>query len=288
MYKQLKGIGVPEENIVAEWIETRSRLTVRESISILPYHLVEHCNLKCAGCLHFSNLAEEQFADLDEFKEVFGRFINILGSSYHGGIHIFGGEPLLHPQIEHFIITAGELLTDRGWIAIISNGILLAKMPKSFWETCARYKVEIGLSGYPIDIDIPKIQKLAEVYGVKVWISSRDERAWSQYVLDLDGNQEIKRSFTLCENANERFILKGRHLYPCSVTACIEHFNKAFGRELSLCSDDYLDILSDITAQDILNFVATPVPFCRYCNRDKLKLGERWRLSTRDISEYLV
>jgi organic radical activating enzyme len=232
-------------------------------------------------------VAEEKFADLGEFKEVFGRFVELLGSRYDGGLHIFGGEPLLHPQIEEFLAAARELLPTGGWITIITNGIQLKDMPESFWVACARYKADLCLSGYPINIDISKIQKLAETYDVRVSISSRDERAWSQYVLDLDGNQEIKRSFSLCENANERFILKGRYLYPCSVTACIEHFNKAFGRELSLCSEDYLDILSDITAQDILNFIATPVPFCRYCNREKLKLGESWRLSTCDISEYL-
>jgi organic radical activating enzyme len=286
MLAQLAKMGVPDDNVVAQWIETKSRMKTRQFIYNLPYHLVEHCNLKCAGCLHFSNVAEESFADYIEFKESFGRFINVMGDAYRGGIEFFGGEPLLHPKIEQFLVAARELLADKS-ICIITNGISLTKMPDSFWNTCARNKVNIFVSGYPVNFDISAAKQLAAKNKVHLSTLSRGDGAWSQYVLDLDGTQDIKKSFSRCENANERFILKGGKIYNCSVTACIEHFNKAFGQSLQLKDEDYLDIHSDITAQEVLEFISTPTQFCRYCNREKLKLGQTWRLSKKTINEYL-
>ena len=286
MLTQLREMGVPDNNIVAEWVETKSRMTARSYIDSVQYHLVEHCNLRCAGCLHFANVAEESFADIDVFQETFKRFFDLMGDSYRGGIVFLGGEPLLHPQIERFIKCAREL-TSTGTIFILTNGILLTKMPESFWETCASCRVHIGISGYPINLDDSEIKRLAAKHSVGLSISSRDNSAWLQYVFDLDGNQNIERSFTSCENANECYIIKGRNLYNCSVTACIEHFNTAFGKNLTLQSEDYLDLFSDISARDILNYISTPTPFCRYCNREKLKLGQTWGPSNRGIGEYL-
>jgi len=133
-----------------------------------------------------------------------------------------------------------------------------------------------------------EIEALADKHGVGLSISSRDMGAWSQYVFDLNGMQDIEKSFTNCENANECFVLKGRNLYPCSVTACIEHFNMAFDQNLELRRDDYLDLFTDITADDVLNFVSKPAPFCRYCNRSELKLGQSWKQSEMIIDEYLI
>jgi len=286
MHMQLKDLGIPEKNIIARWVQTDSRLIPKPFIGNLPYHLTEHCNLKCAGCLHFSNIADEEFADIETFKETFKRFIDVMGTAFKGGIEIFGGEPLLHPKIEQFLFAARELIPGRT-VSIITNGVLLTQMPESFWEACSRLQVHITISSYPINLDLFEIKCLASERGITVYISDRDKGAWSQYVMDLSGTQDMQKSFVNCENANERFILKDRYLYPCSVTACIEHFNKAFGQKLELRNEDRLDLFSDITAQDVLCFISTPVPFCRYCNREKLKLGQTWRLSERIIDEYL-
>ena len=32
-------------------------------------HLVDHCNLKCKSCTHFSSIADEFFLDIDEFEK---------------------------------------------------------------------------------------------------------------------------------------------------------------------------------------------------------------------------
>ena len=37
-------------------------------IESLEYHIVDHCNLNCAGCSHFSPLAEHWFVDPEAFE----------------------------------------------------------------------------------------------------------------------------------------------------------------------------------------------------------------------------
>lgn len=62
---------------------------------------MEHCNLKCAGCTHFSSIAKEEYLDIGEFQKDITR-ISELTNSRARFINLLGGEPLLHPQVEAF------------------------------------------------------------------------------------------------------------------------------------------------------------------------------------------
>ena len=37
-------------------------------IEKIDIHLVDHCNLNCRGCTHFSPLAQEFYLDLDSYE----------------------------------------------------------------------------------------------------------------------------------------------------------------------------------------------------------------------------
>ncbi|WP_252832299.1 hypothetical protein [Brachyspira pilosicoli] len=50
---------------------------------------------------------------------------------------------------------------------------------------------------------------------------------------------------------------------------------------------DYIDIYKAKDYNEILQFLAKPVPFCRYCDVKKWKVVGNWRRSNRDISEYI-
>ena len=63
---------------------------------MIPYvetHIVDHCNLKCKGCSHFSGLADPYFKSLDEFETEVRRLADFGVAMFR----ILGGEPLLHP-----------------------------------------------------------------------------------------------------------------------------------------------------------------------------------------------
>ena len=63
--------------------------------------IVDHCNLNCKGCGHFSPLAPKSFLDIETFENDLRRLNGLL----NGNIYCFelmGGEALLHPQLEDF------------------------------------------------------------------------------------------------------------------------------------------------------------------------------------------
>ena len=66
----------------------------------LDVQVCDHCNLRCAGCLHFAPLAGERILDLEGYAYDLERLAAIEGiEGYFGSIVLMGGEPLLHPNI---------------------------------------------------------------------------------------------------------------------------------------------------------------------------------------------
>jgi hypothetical protein len=290
MFARLVQLGVSLDNILStpESIineDRRRKLVPRMKLGGVYYHIAEHCNLKCSGCLHFSNIAEEEFADLQTFQ----RDISRLNEMLEGGLtsfNICGGEPLLHPQIEDFIESARRLLPAAG-ISVLTNGLLLPDMPESFWETMKHNKIGISMTKYPAaQGKHGEIAEKAERYGINMYTSVNPDN-WNKHIFDLTGGMDSSESFMVCPRANGTCpcLHKGK-LYPCPISAYAGHFNRRFGQNLTYASDDGIDIYSDITGQDIFNFLAKPIPFCRYCDMQKLAVSP-WRMSKQEISEYL-
>ncbi len=55
-------------------------------------------------------------------------------------------------------------------------------------------------------------------------------------------------------------------VYTCSLPTGIKHFNKYFNKNLEVTKADYIDIYEAKDLKEILEFVAKPIPFCRYCD----------------------
>jgi molybdenum cofactor biosynthesis enzyme MoaA len=86
-------------------------LEARPSLRYVEYHLVEHCNLDCTGCGHFSPFAQEQFADPRSFEKDPAQLARLFGNI--GKIRLMGGEPLLHPEPGAFLQEEGILTNTR-------------------------------------------------------------------------------------------------------------------------------------------------------------------------------
>lgn len=72
--------------------------------------IVDHCNLNCKSCGHFSPLAPHSFLDIETLESDLKRLSELL----RGNIHCFelmGGEVLLHPQLYDFINITAKYVT---------------------------------------------------------------------------------------------------------------------------------------------------------------------------------
>ena len=269
--------------IAANSIRLKPRKLLRFDI-----HLADHCNLKCAGCEHFSPLAEEKFLDINVYEQDCIRLNKLTGGSIED-ISLCGGEPLLHPQIIDFMILTRKYFPN-GMIRIFTNGLLLAQQPEIFWETCKENDIAIYITVYPVKINYFYVKEKADAYGIKFVFWGGDpineKTNWRKLKIDLKGKHNPHISNFLCYSSNYCFQLVEGKLYKCWRIAYINYFNQTFGKELKTSDDDYVDIYKTDDINTILDKLRKPAQFCRYCDMVHTEDVE-WQRSKKEISEWI-
>jgi MoaA/NifB/PqqE/SkfB family radical SAM enzyme len=199
-----------------------------------------------------------------------------------------GGEPLLHRDIELFFPIARTYFPDNR-IYILTNGLLLPKMPETFFKACKNYKIGLAISYYPVKLDIEKIKDLTDKYGIPLEI--RDEyrngpSIWLRQPLDVDGRQNNKKSYKTCAMGNSCIHLVDGKIYQCDTVAYIHYFNKFFGKNLMVQDNDYINIYNIADIKELFNFLCKPIPFCRYCKTKDIEYVQ-WGCSKTEINEWV-
>ena len=129
--------------------------------------IVDHCNLNCKCCGHFSPLAPKGFLDINIFERDLKRLHELL----YGHIHCFelmGGESLLHPRLYDFIFLTAKYVTGEKYLC--TNGVLLSSMPDEFYQLCAETDTIISITMYPIDLNWDEINRKVKLYGTKLYL----------------------------------------------------------------------------------------------------------------------
>ena len=249
-------------------------------------HVVEHCNLNCKGCDNFSCIAEKSFLDIVQYEKDMER-LSYLCDGDAKRIHLMGGEPLLHPQLTE-VAKITRKCFPRAVIAIYTNGLLLKNQSDVFWETLKNENIEILTTEYPIELDYRDLSRMVQEKGVvyKTCTGENSTKELFKFTLDLNGQQDERDSFLKCHRANTCISYKNGKLFTCSVVSNIEHFNKKFNKELKVTPRDYVNIYEVESLDQILAFLAKPIPFCRYCNMNADKCTFPWERSKGRISEW--
>lgn len=255
---------------------------------IFEVHIVEHCNLNCKACNNFSCLAKPDFLTIEEFRCDLGRLREIFGSRVEQ-IQLLGGEPLLHPELEHFCAAAREIFPeDSTRIRIVTNGTLLRKQPDSLWETCREQRIEFNVTRYPISYDYAGALEFVRGRGVHIEYGQAMDKTMSIFPIDPTGRQNYKKSFALCDRANNCISLKHGRLYPCTMIPNVYAFNAEFGENIPVTEEDYIDIYEARDADAILQRLVQPCPVCAYCDPGHIVDGIQWETTKRDKSEWVL
>ena len=293
-YKRIKLLGikinVSKKQKAVNKIESQiEKITPRTKLRV-GIDIVDHCNLNCKGCDHFTPLAKEKFLDIKDFRKDIER-LSILTNqgAFIEEFSLLGGEPLLHPDIIHFLEISRNAFPYAENIFIITNAILLPSMGQDFWEACKKYSITILITKYPIKIDYPKIEEKALNNGVKIIYFNKEEVIKTSYKipLDLEGKQDTRKNFLNCHHANHCITLKDGRIYTCTIAPSINHFNEYFNYKLPISENDSIDIHKAGSLQEILNFITHPIPFCAYCNVQGRSYGNKWEISKKEISEWV-
>ena len=251
------------------------------------FALAAHCNLNCAGCSHFSPLAQEEFPDFEESKRSFEHLSNLFGGECEY-IHLLGGEPLLNPRCEDYLRLARGCFP-KGDILLVTNGLLLPKMSDGFYETCRDRRITIAVTPYPISLDLDVIRAQCEKFGVEFTLFGDNEKKthFNRLLLDPSGNQDATENYRRCPYSNVcLFLYKGR-MYPCGIGAHMRIFENYFSAGLELSDADSVDIFSVRNGADLLYRLSKPVPMCRYCCIDHWQELTQWKRSEKEMQEWV-
>jgi len=252
-------------------------------------HLVEHCNLKCSGCLHFSPLAEEEFLDIKEYEQDCNRLSELFDSEA-GVIHLLGGEPLLHPNLVEFMhITRAAFPTGR--IILLTNALLLPSMDEQFWRACHQYRIEVTPSRYPVQFDYSVWKDYAQKFDVFYNLEDqfKDKTQMCRIQISPKGDQPVEKNFYNCwKSAGICTTLSHGRIYPCDTAAYAPSLKKYFDLDIHLSKRNSVDIYSVNSAEELMRKLASPIPFCRYCNLEGLKFFENWSVSKKDWYEWIA
>ncbi|MDR0455831.1 MAG: 4Fe-4S cluster-binding domain-containing protein [Treponema sp.] len=254
---------------------------------VMGVYATQHCNLNCKCCTAFSPIAEEEFLNIETYKKDMEKLAKLTENKLTS-FYVSGGEPLLHPQILEIFNVARELFP-KTMVNFMTNGLLLLKMPEISWENCQKNNVTISVSRYPINIDINGIKEKSNKYNVKFEYIGGDDvpvKSMWKYPLDLEGKQSLKTSYNICSQINRCITMKDGLIYACNTIAGIEHFNKYFNTNLEVLSGDVLKLHEVKKLDEIYEYLSTPKPFCRYCNRKGLILGIKYGTSKKEINEW--
>lgn len=244
------------------------------------FHLTEHCNFACKGCGHFCPIAEPEFADLDQYKKDMKRLSELFTHIYF--LNLMGGEPLLHPGICDFIKVARESFPN-SIISVVTNGILLQKMPELFWTTLKECSSGVIVSLYPpLEPLIAERIFLAASYDVNIkFLSLTTFRGG----LNLKGDNDKIAVFNKCKVIERCHFLKKGTMSVCGMPHHFEHFNKKFDEHLP--QDGIFDIHDpELTGDKIVEIFDTAIEGCRYCN--PFSRSFEWGVSTKEKSEWCL
>jgi len=235
----------------------------------IEFDVTDICNLNCKGCTHYSSLSQREYEDLPQLENSMRLLSSIKGHRHIKDIYIIGGETLLYPSLKEAMSMARHYFP---WtnISIFTNGLMLPKMDDMFWELCRSMNINIAITRYPINFDYDQVQQLCHDKNVtyNVFGDRGVEGSFFRFSLDPQKRQNRWLSHFRCYSFG-CLTVKGDKLFPCSISACVNHLNRHSGYKFNWLPNDYLLIndSNQLNIYKILKLRNLPVPFCAYCKK---------------------
>lgn len=233
----------------------------REELETMEIHAADHCNLNCKNCSMFCGLVEQAiFPDFTETETG----IRILKKYFHHikKFRIIGGEPLLNKELHRYLDLIRDIYpyTD---IRLISNGLLVHKMPDILIRTLRKNDVTFIVTQYPALAD--------QMDGIHHFLNEHEIRheitdpVWEfQKIYDASGCQNGEQNFKTCHWKKTCATMYGTSIAGCFVPFVIPCLSRAFHLDIPVTGMINLNE-TGLTAKKIREKMDRPHALCRYC-----------------------
>lgn len=256
----------------------------------IEYHLVDSCNLKCAGCSHYSSLLDKlTYIELEDIINDLTLLKNKIGDNLIT-LRLLGGEPLLHPQICE-CLTAIRNIFPLCNIVIVTNGILLKKMSDEFFNICRTSHIEIDITDYKL-FNVEEILNKLKDLGIttKAYRNSSKNFIWRYKHIRLTEGKIDCLSKCIFKNTYSSY--RNGKIYLCAHIAYIDFFNNYFGKNITLDNTDYISLDEISSYEELIEKINSAKPnFCyTYCNYYDKTHPEKgiWHTTKKDINEFCL
>ena len=243
--------------------------------------LCDRCNLDCAYCSHLSPVSKPVKISLETLEAECHRLAKVDIDE----VNLMGGEPLLHPQVNETIKLTRSILPNIKLI-VSTNGLLLPRMSKEFWQCCRENKVVLRITPYP------KAKNGTWNYIKYVWLIRKnrvrmESTGWRfgfrHQLLSEKAEYDATSNYLRCQLHCTQ--VRDATLWPCAYVAYAFNLNNKFGTNFKTAAGDSLP-LDGITATDLRLWLLRTKPFCSHCG---IKDAQRvtWKRSEYARTEWL-
>ena len=256
-------------------------LLYRMTTLYVEIQLCDRCNLDCAYCSHLSPVSMPVTISLETLEAECHRLARVGVDE----VNLMGGEPLLHPQVCEAIKLTRSILPNIKLI-VSTNGLLLPRMSKDFWQCCRENKVVLRITPYP------KAKNGTWNYFKYVWLIRKnrvrmESTGWRfgfrHQLLSEKAEYDATSNYLRCQLHCTQ--VRDATLWPCAYVAYAFNLNNKFGTNFKTAAGDSLP-LDGITATDLRLWLLRTKPFCAHCG---IKDAQRitWRRSQYTRDEWL-
>lgn len=248
-------------------------------LEYLEIQLVDHCNLNCRACSHFCPLANENFANLFEFKR---NMQELLKKVNLFNFRLLGGEPLLHSKIKEFIYESRKLLPNAR-ISILTNGLLLPKMDENFWIACKNANVIIDITKYPVANNVfTEIMDICDKH--EITIGGIGIANGFYHWMNQKGDSNPQETFNACKKKfGFCYIMRGSKISTCPTATYMDYYNNYFKKDIPV--DKGIDIYEN-NGNEIVEHLKNPIDTCKYCANVLNLQRKPWEKTKKSESEW--
>jgi len=256
---------------------------------VLPFvetMITQACNLSCHGCTNYSDLIHSGYVRWAEGRKQIIPWMDRVKISDFG---ILGGEPLVNPEVDQWIVGLRELMP-QAQIRFTTNG---TNLHKKFHLIRLLHDIGNCVIKIGVHVDDPKLEETINrifesytwesvtEYGIQRWRTGNNVRFyvkrptvfWKTYRGSYENMQphdsDPAEAFKQCCQQTCPLLYKGK-IYKCSTAGLLEDTLTRFGNPnyeqwKPLIDQGIAPDCSESELQDFLDNFGKPNKICRQC-----------------------
>ena len=224
-------------------------------------NLVDHCNMKCKGCLRLSNLVSEPFfANFDRMIMDWERIKDLFWGVER--LKLMGGEPMLSPVLCDYIKEARRIFPDAD-IMVTTNALLINDKCQDLFKTMRENYVFFDISLYsPMEKNICKVEDILQSEGV--WYFINHSKGNFYKVMSTKPEYDMDEAYEKCTAKNCHHLREGK-ISVCSRPQYVHIMNEKYGTSIPT-GDGVWDIYElNMDSWELDAKLSKGFEACKYC-----------------------